>query len=131
MRPQFAPFVSLFEDSLPRPARKPEMSVPPRVEKALQFLDALTDKTATTAVASENSIEQIPGQQLTDEEIMAQATACNLLTKYFAGQLKPDRLEKLKMQKMKKQTRKVKQEIPAWAICPHCLGKNDSCKYCH
>ena len=56
-------------------SRVPEIVVPPRVEKALQFLNLLTQKTSPQVAATEHQIEEFKGQQLTDEEAAAQATA--------------------------------------------------------
>jgi hypothetical protein len=67
--------------------------VPPRVYVAMEFLRRCTGKTAPVVTQSgsmfggpqETSVED--GQKLTDEESGAQATACNLLSQYFAGKL--------------------------------------------
>lgn len=105
-------------------SRVPEIVVPPRVEKALQFLNLLTQKTSPQVAATEHHIEEIKGQQLTDEEAAAQATACQLLNQYFAGKLQPDTWESLKVEAIKRQNRRKKKGIdkrPSSVIhCPMC-----------
>ncbi len=70
-----------------------EPAIPPRVRTAMEFLARLTDKTAAVPMPtySPEKVEYTPvdGQKLTDEEVGAQATACNLLSQYFAGNLQP------------------------------------------
>lgn len=70
-----------------------EPAIPPRVRTAMEFLARLTDKTATVPMPtySQDRVEYTPvdGQKLSDEEAGAQATACNLLSQYFAGNLQP------------------------------------------
>jgi hypothetical protein len=75
----------------------PDIVVPARVNKALEFFSMVTHKTATRAVANDLAIEQIPGQKLTDEEANAMATACNLLSRYFSGTLPPDIWEEIRI----------------------------------
>src|SRR5205085_493298 len=41
-------------------------------------------------VASDSNVTEIEGKPLSDEEASAQATAANVLSKYFAGQLPLD-----------------------------------------
>lgn len=81
----------------------PDVIVPARVEKALQFFAMASQKTADRAAISESQIEIIPGQKLIDEETCALATACNLLTKYFGGALPHDVWEKLRYEAQAKQ----------------------------
>lgn len=63
---------------------------PARVRAALVFLNDLTMKTMNRVAATEHQIQEVDGQKLTEDEGSAQATACHLLSSYFAGTLKPD-----------------------------------------
>ena len=83
--------------------RIPDIIVPARVDKALEFVALLTQKTMTRAAVNDSDIREIFGQKLTDEESVAHATACNLLTRYFAGKLQPDVWEEVKVSAIKKQ----------------------------
>lgn len=74
--------------------REPQLRVPPRVCVAMEFLNRLTAKTAIVPLPNymgDGKLDYTPidGQRLSDEEANAQATACNLLSRYFAGDL-PD-----------------------------------------
>lgn len=80
----------------------PDIIVPARVNKAMEFLSLLTQKTSTRAAVNDISIEQIHGQKLSSEELNAQATACNLLSSYFAGKLTPDIWEGIKVDAARK-----------------------------
>jgi hypothetical protein len=103
-----------------------EIVVPPRIDKAMQFLNMLNRKTEVQVAASEHEIREVEGQKLTEEELTAQATACNLLNQYFAGQLAPDGWEKLKVEAIKrKNIRKKKSQdraVGSVINCPICGG---------
>ncbi len=90
--------------------------VPPRVQIAMEFLRRLTDKTATIAMPTYSServeFTPIDGQRLSDEEANAQATACNLLSQYFAGQLSRSEWDDSEIQSSNLHNLKVK--------CPAC-----------
>jgi len=75
----------------------PDIIVPMRVNKALEFVALMNQKTMTRAAVSESQIQQIDGQQLTSEEGACLATAANLLSHYFAGKLTPDVWEALRV----------------------------------
>lgn len=65
--------------------------VPPRVQVAMEFLRRLDSKTAVVPLPTYSGdryeVHPVDGQKLCDEEVAAQATACNLLSQYFAGKL--------------------------------------------
>ena len=97
MNPNQMPFP--FSLMMPPWAHPPQQQiqaaeVPARVRTALAFLESLTIKTMTRVAVWENGCEQIDPPRLTDEESATQATACMMLSSYFAGKLPPDRWEK-------------------------------------
>lgn len=102
MMPPFMSFMMQNQQE-ERPTPPPDIIVPARVRLALEFMAALTNKTAARAAVTEHHVELIPGQKLTDEETTAQATACNLLSQYFAGKLNPDKWEEIRYTQLKKQ----------------------------
>lgn len=106
----------------------PEVLLPPRVQKAMQFVDMMTRKTQTGAAVSESMIELIDGQKLQDEEGAALATACNLLNEYFAGKLQPDVWELLAIEKDNKPPQRR-----VMIFCISCgRGPADpACQICH
>jgi hypothetical protein len=63
---------------------------PMRVQMAMMLFGHLTSKTRKMVAATENQIEVIDGQKLTEEEEGTRATALNALSHYFAGTLQPD-----------------------------------------
>lgn len=64
--------------------------VPARVRVAVEYLKQLTFKTMPQIAANEVGFETIDGQQLTQSETDAQASAAVLLRDYFAGSYTPD-----------------------------------------
>lgn len=111
-----------------------ETVVPARVEKAMQFLAMLTNKTRTSAAVSENQIETIPGQTLTEEEQTASATACNLLSAYFAGKLPPDQWEQMRYEALEKQNSQIGKvsHVKTGRVlhCLVCQGRDSQCSLC-
>ncbi len=114
----------------------PDIIVPARVNKALEFLGMITHKTQKrpVAVASESQIEIeiIPGQVLSDEENNTVATACNLLANYFAGKLQPDIWESVKVEGARKQIEQ--NTLPGRLM--HCIAcqhgpPNSTCPLCN
>ena len=80
---------------------RPEPQRPPlRVLVASQFLSQLTAKQMPQVAATETSIETIPGLKPTEDEQGTAITALNMLSHYFAGDLKPDQWEQLGMGQM-------------------------------
>lgn len=81
----------------------PEIIVPARVAKAIEFVELMTFKTMARPAINEHEIEVIPGQKLEVEEANTLATACNMLSSYFAGKLKPDIWENLRVKALTQQ----------------------------
>ena len=81
----------------PQQQSMPDGLIPARVNKALEFIALLSQKTMARAAVNDVAIEHIEGQKLSDEEGTALATACNMLTDYFGGRLKPDTWEELRV----------------------------------
>ncbi|RJQ26389.1 hypothetical protein C4577_03495 [Candidatus Parcubacteria bacterium] len=73
-----------------------ENDAPARVKTALDFLQQLIIKTMPRAAASDNQIEWAPETKLNANEVAAQGAACNLLVKYFSGDLKADSWEEVR-----------------------------------
>jgi hypothetical protein len=117
--PLLMPFMSPPWGERPQSSPGP---IPPRVEKALQFLSMCNQKTMSQAAVSDNQIQEIEGQKLTEEEQVAQATACNLLNQDFTGSLQPDIWEK-KDKKRKLEPMKV-------LMCPGCAGASEPKENC-
>ena len=76
--------------------QQPQQPVEPplRVQIALALNGQLTRKQMPQVAVTENQIETIKGQELTAEEMGAQATAMNAMSHYLAGSLVPDVWEK-------------------------------------
>ena len=68
----------------------PPPEPPIRAQLAMGLLQLLTKKTATQVAGNDHEIREIPGQQLTDEELATFATAQHALSAYFGGKLEPD-----------------------------------------
>lgn len=83
-----APFFPFPFSPAPTPVYQQE--VPARIRAALSFLQDLNSKTMTRAAVSENDIEEIEGQELSQCEKDTQADACRMLSSYFDGTLKPN-----------------------------------------
>jgi len=97
------PFGQMMPDQQDIRPQVPDIIVPARVRIAMEFLNSLTVKGMTRAAVYESGAQEIKGQNLSDEEADAQATACNLLSQYFAGKLPPDQWESLRVDALKKQ----------------------------
>ena len=110
----------------------PDIMVPARVRIAMDFLQTLTIKQMTRAAVYESGAEQIPGQKLSDEEADAQATACNLLSQYFAGKLSPDEWERIKVDALKKQAEQGEQKNQKGMVlnCVMCSNRRSPRKDC-
>jgi hypothetical protein len=71
--------------------RPQEPQEPPlRVQIAAMLMSQMTRKTMPQVAVTENQIETIPGQKLTEEEEGARKTAMHMLSHYLAGKLEPD-----------------------------------------
>jgi hypothetical protein len=110
-----------------------DAQVPVRVLKAMEFLEMLTEKTMDRPVANEMSIQTVPGQKLTTEEETVQCTALSLLNKYFAGQLPPDQYERVRLDAMQSQQRRMQMDNKKFMLiqCVKC-GTNPvpTCQLC-
>lgn len=118
------------EPHYPEPV--PDIVVPARVNKALEFLNMCTEKTASRLAASENQIQECEGQKLSEAEIIAQDTACNLLAKYFAGKLPEDQWEKLRIEGIRQKVKRgdVKGSVINCPSCGPSKFPNPTCKFC-
>jgi len=110
----------------------PDLIVPARVRMALEFLSMMTHKTMSRAAVSDIGIEVLPWQDLCDEEVATQATACNLLSRYFAGKLTPDVWEKLRYDAMKQRVQQGGKEgmVIRCIGCGHGPMPNPTCELC-
>ena len=99
---------------------------------AMEFLSMMTHKAMSRAAVSDIGIEVLPGQQLCDEEVSTQATACNLLSRYFAGKLTPDCWEKLRYEAMKQRVQQGGREgmVIRCIGCGHGPMPNPTCELC-
>jgi len=128
--PNFTP-VPVFMQQPPQPMMRAEAVVPARVRVAMEYLNLMSQKTMTHAAGNDLIIEQIPGQELTDEEASAQATACNMLENYFAGKMPPDYWERLDAQDRAHDRGEEGTIMP----CPNCgegvaVGSAKECRLC-
>lgn len=102
--------------------------VPPRVQVAMEFLRRLDDKTAVVPLPTYSSdryeVHPVDGQKLCDEEVSAQATACNLLAQYFAGKLPECQWDKPLPADPKDSLLRLTIK------CPRCLGVPMECDVC-
>lgn len=76
------------------------LTVPPRVETAVELLQFFAVKQMERCVANEVGFERIPGQQLTTEELSLQATSANVVERYLAGKLPDDVWESPRLAQM-------------------------------
>lgn len=86
---------------------------PARVRLAVDFLALLIHKQSPRPAVNDISIEWSEGQKLIGSEIEAQIAACDLLTRYFEGKLRPDSFE-----------RKGTEDRGALVNCPACYGRD-------
>lgn len=110
----------------------PDIIVPARINKAMEFLQLLSSKTMKRAAASDSSVIEIDGQTLSEEELNAQATACDLLSKYFAGKLQPDVWERLRYDALEQRVKTGGREgmVIRCIGCQHSPMPNPSCELC-
>ena len=107
--------------------------VPARISVAMGYLVQVTHKTADHVFpTSMGTLQEIPGQKLTEEEVWAQRAACDLLVKYFAGTMELSNLERLDQAKSDVLGSADK---PGMIIrCFACTQKDridDNCIFCH
>lgn len=117
----------------PSANRAAEAFVPARVEKALDFVAMMTHKTAPRIAVNDITVEVVDGQELTDDEGDTLATACHLLSSYFAGRSAPDYWEKLRVEAIRQRMQRTNQpgrlmtcmacgQDPKNVDCPFCYG---------
>ena len=105
--------------------------VPPRINKAMQFLDLLASKRRSQAAASDHTIEVIEQDKLCPEEEAARDAALQCLGRYFDGKMEQNEWEKLRYEAL---TAKVKQDaerpsqssgpmMTRMMTCPQCKGQ--------
>lgn len=134
--PFIPPWMIPWNQGQEREGSIPDIIVPARVEKALQFFSMVTSKTMKRIAATEHAIESFDGQNLTDEEQTAMATACNLLTKYFGGALPHDPWEQLRYTAVSKQLENDNHGPGHVLKCIACcrtpnMQPQSSCELCH
>ncbi|SRR5258705_4768666 len=117
------PFPFPFQQAM-RP--DPEDKVPARVRVAMNWIGQCTHKTAPQVAISDIAIDEIEGQKLSQEEAVAHAEACAVLTKFFTGKLELTSEEK-----------KDREELAGGKgtvlRCPMCAGnpmQQPSCTLC-
>ena len=98
---------------------------PARVRLALEFLQHLSFKTMSRCAVNDISIEEIPGQKLTEHERSAEVYACRALGSYFQGNLTPDVYER-------ERSVQVPGQPGIYIRCPVCppSGSNPGCNFC-
>lgn len=111
---------------------EPDITVPARIHVAMGFLDMCNHKMQDRAAVSESQIQVVEGKQLSEEEINTQATACHLLSKYLAGELKNlDDWEKVKLNSLKNKGKKKKQTPHRHSLVVRCLAcGGNGCHVC-
>lgn len=108
-----------------------ENDIPPRVRIALLYLNDITAKTMTRAAATEHQIQEIPGQELSKEEKLAQSNACALLSSYFAGSMELSELEKEEREDRKNPVHEAAGTVMNCFSCESVgRGPNPRCKIC-
>lgn len=85
-----------------QPSSVPEIIVPARVTKAMEFIEFISYKRIRRPAATDHTVEIVEPERQSDEEGTAYATACNLLNEYFGGKLKPDEWEQIRFDAIKK-----------------------------
>lgn len=106
--------------------------VPPRINKAIEFLELVALKRRRQAAATEHQMEIIEPDNLCAEEEATRDSALQCLTKYFDGKLENNAWEELSF---KSTQNKIKQKaqgpiLTRVCICPACNGKDKSCQMC-
>ena len=106
-------------------------NIPPRVMVAMEFLQRCSAKTSLLPMPtySSDKVEYTPidGQKLTDEEATAQATACDLLSRYFQGSLPECGWDKTDSEEQKDGLNQLR------IRCPNCGGSptyTPACQVC-
>jgi len=102
--------------------------VPPRINKAIEFLELMALKRRRQAAASDHQMEVIEPDNLCAEEEAARDSALQCLAKYFDGKLENNVWEELRLQS-------IKQKVEHEGQCGHGVsggvGRMMSCPACH
>lgn len=107
---------AFFPMAFPMPSAPALRDEPPaRIRMAVDFLALLIHKQMSRAAVNDISIEWAEGQKLIGSEIEAQIAACDLLTKYFEGKLRPDVFEK-----------RETEDLGAIIRCPGCFAQGNA-----
>lgn len=101
---------------------------PARVEKAMDFIYLISQKTQPRAAVNDISIEVIDGQKLSTAENVALAAACHCLSAYFAGKLRMTPMEALHMDLSADELRD--DDGPAGAVAGPGGGEVSLCVHC-
>ena len=124
------------------PRRNPadDAFVPPRINKAIEFLELLALKRRVTAAGSDHQIETIEQDKLCPEEEGARDAALQCLAKYFDGRLEQNVWEDLRLQSIKGKLEQeqrnpglpegVHVQMTRMCTCPSCGGNNPQCSMC-
>lgn len=113
-------------------SQTPEIIVPARVNKAMEFLSHLSRKRQKGAAVSDNNIEVLTPDDLSNWEVNAQNSALQLLSNYFDGKLEPDRWEQARFEAMQRQAEGRDEDVTI-IRCPMCspFSPNPQCPLCH
>lgn len=104
---------AFFPMAFPMPnTTAPRDEPPARIRLAVDFLALLIHKQMPRAAVNDISIEWAEGQKLIGSEVEAQIAACDLLTRYFEGKLRPDIFE-----------RQETEDLGAIIRCPCCFAQ--------
>lgn len=116
--------------------QKSELVPPARVQVAMGFLNYLQNKMMTRVAINDISIEEVSGQVPTVDEKNTHSTACQVLQKYFKGNLKITEWETLNDFGDDRDAGECRPD-PEIYSCPSCLlGKPEgtvpqkTCKIC-
>lgn len=109
----------------------PDIIVPARVNKAMDFLSLLARKRRPEAACSEHQVEVLEPDKLTSEETATQDAALQLLARYFDGKLEPDEWEKIRFEGLKKRA-EMGGHVGRIIGCPGChpLHPDPECPLC-
>jgi len=133
MMPPFFPMMMYPEHSYAPRQQTPDIIVPARVNKAMDFLQFLAQKRRKGAAVGEHQIEVLEPDVLTDEETATQDSALQMLARYFDGKLQPDEWENVRFQALKKRAKEGTLDAPLGGQimpCPNCAGRNPKCALC-
>lgn len=129
----FSFMMPMFNESAPaRDSSVPDIIVPARVNKAMEFIGVIHSKTMKRVAANDITVMEVEGDKLCPEEENARDAALNCLAQYFDGKLQPDIWEKARHDAVQKQLATNGKE----GTLIRCFGCNSaypspSCPLCH